>query len=148
MLVRIRQLFADFIESAPDGPGHQHAIELAAAVLMLEIARADRKIGDQEWQAVTAVLDRTFSLTAEELAAVTELAAATTEDAEDMHQFTRLVNNTFTPEDKVTLIEDLWRVAYADGVLDNLEEHLVRKIAGLLHVPHSAFIRAKHQARG
>ena len=46
------------------------------------------------------------------------------------------------------MVELLWRVAYADGDLDKYEEHLVRRIADLIHVPHSVFIRMKHKAGG
>ena len=54
----------------------------------------------------------------------------------------------YTPEQKVSLVELLWRIAYANETLHQYEEHLVRKIADLLHVPHSAFIAAKFNARG
>ena len=63
-------------------------------------------------------------------------------------EFTSLINSNYTLEQKVSLVECLWRIAYADETLHKYEEHLVRKIADLLYVPHSAFIAAKLSARG
>jgi len=62
-----------------------------------------------------------------------------------LYQFTGLINQHFTPEQKVRVVEMLWQVAYADGHLDPYEEALVRKIADLIHVPHRQFIQAKHR---
>jgi len=59
-----------------------------------------------------------------------------------------LINKGFTQEQKVTLIKTLWQIAYADGELDKYEEHMVRKMADLLHVPHLEFIKTKNQVNG
>ncbi len=66
----------------------------------------------------------------------------------ELFQFTRLIDDAFTPEQKVQVVERLWRIAYADEQVDRLEEHLVRKIANLLHVSHRDYIAAKLAARG
>ena len=66
-------------------------------------------------------------------------------DATDYHQFTSLINKNFTAQQKVKIVECLWQVAFADGALHEHEEHLVRKIAELIYVPHRAFINAKHR---
>ena len=59
----------------------------------------------------------------------------------------RLINRHFSQEEKNHIVELLWEVAYADGELDKYEEHLVRKLADLIYVPHRSFIRAKHRAK-
>ena len=64
-------------------------------------------------------------------------------ESTDYFQFTSLINGVYTPEQKVSVVELLWRIAYANERLHKYEEHLVRKVADLLHVPHSAFIAAK-----
>ena len=69
-------------------------------------------------------------------------------DPVDYYQFTTLINSNYTLEQKVSLVDRLWRIAYANETLHKYEEHLVRKIADLLYVPHSAFIAAKLSARG
>ena len=77
-----------------------------------------------------------------------ELAEEERSESTDYYQFTSLINNNYTPEQKVRLVELLWRIAYANETLHKYEEYLVRKIADLLHIPHSAFITAKFNARG
>jgi uncharacterized tellurite resistance protein B-like protein len=59
--------------------------------------------------------------------------------------FNSLINKEYSLDQKVRLIESLWRIAFIDGVLDMNEEYLVRKIADILHVPHTAFILAKNR---
>jgi uncharacterized tellurite resistance protein B-like protein len=90
-----------------------------------------------------AAARRKFGLDDAESRQLIELAEAEAADAHDLYQFTRQVNAAFTPEQKVRLIEELWRVAWSDDVLHRYEEHLIRKVADLIYVPHSAFIAAK-----
>jgi uncharacterized tellurite resistance protein B-like protein len=73
------------------------------------------------------------------------LAEQQRKQATDYFQFTSLINKEYSLEQKVRLIESLWKIAFIDGVLDMNEEYLVRKIADLLHVPHTAFIMAKNR---
>ena len=68
------------------------------------------------------------------------------DDATSLYEFTRLINDHFELTEKENLVELLWFVAFADGALDKYEEHLVRRVADLVHVSHGAFIRAKHRA--
>jgi uncharacterized tellurite resistance protein B-like protein len=72
-----------------------------------------------------------------------ELVLAKDEDMVSMHPFLRMINDHFTPEQKCRIVEDMWRVAFADHSLDKYEEAQIRKIADLLYVPHKDFIRAK-----
>ncbi|HZF54047.1 MAG TPA: TerB family tellurite resistance protein [Polyangiaceae bacterium] len=77
---------------------------------------------------------------AEELVAY---AAEQRKGSVDLFQFTRLINQSFSAEEKLLLIEQLWRVVYADGVLHQYEDALVGKLAGLLHLPHRELIDIK-----
>ncbi|MBD3647379.1 MAG: TerB family tellurite resistance protein, partial [Pseudomonadales bacterium] len=70
-----------------------------------------------------------------------------TDDANDLYQFTKLGNEHYSHADKERLLEKLWKVAYVDGRIDRYEEQFVRKVAGLLHLAHSSFIRTKISAR-
>ena len=74
-----------------------------------------------------------------------DLAADELDHAACMHEFTQLINQSFSAKQKIKVVEMLWRVAYADGKLDKYEEHFVRKIARLLYVRHTDFIKAKHR---
>ena len=75
------------------------------------------------------------------------IAEDATEQAHDLHQFTRLVNGRYDYESRKQLVVHLWRVAYADGRIDKFEEHIIRRIAGLLHLENSDFVHAKVLAR-
>jgi uncharacterized tellurite resistance protein B-like protein len=68
--------------------------------------------------------------------------------AHDLHQFTSELNRTLSHEDKLRLLEQLWRVAQADETVHHYEEHLIRRVADLLHVSHREFIVAKLRSSG
>jgi uncharacterized tellurite resistance protein B-like protein len=70
------------------------------------------------------------------------------EDATDLFQFTQLINDQYSHEQKEGLIYAMWRVALADGKVQAIEDHIIRRVAGLIHVSHSDFIRLKLKARG
>ena len=76
----------------------------------------------------------------DELLSIAETAAV---EANDVFQFTQLVNEHYHYDSKIRLIENLWEVAYADGRLDKYEEQFIRKVSGLIHIAHSDFIKAK-----
>jgi len=119
----------------------------ASAALMLEMTRTEAEPSAALGRELVATLVREdFDLSAEEAEALLSCADAERRDATDYFQFTRLINDHFSAEEKISLIESLWRVAYADQRLSSLEEHLVRKVAELIYVPHAAFISAKHRA--
>ena len=126
---------------APDGdiPARQHAV----AALLVEIARADLDIDSSERIAITRMLGAAYGLDAEAAAQLVTRAEHTVEESVSLHEFTSRLNDELTREEKTEIIEMLWRVAFADGHLDKYEEHLVRKAADLLYVPHRHFIRAK-----
>jgi uncharacterized tellurite resistance protein B-like protein len=147
MLSAIRDFFDKHLGTA-DAPGDdRHSIEVACAVLLVEMVRMDGEIQDAERAVVLRAVREKFGLSPEDADALMQLAEAEAQQSTDYFQFTSLINKRFTPEQKARLIEHMWSVAYADAELDLYEEHLVRKIADLLYVPHSAYIAAKLRAR-
>lgn len=148
MLTTLRRFFEQRIAAAPDepGPAREKREHLAAAALLVEVMRSDDRFADEERRAVLVSLQRRFHLDDAEAAELLALAETQARDAHDLFQFTSRINASFPPAGKVRLIEELWRVAYADAVLHKYEEHFIRRVADLLHVPHSAFIAAKLRA--
>ena len=147
MLGRLQSYFRERLApGADDDPEHRR--NLAAAALLIEVARADFEFDDDEQRAIETLLEQTLHLTSEEIAELVRLAHDESRDATSLHQFTRLVNESHSLDDKKRLMEALWRVAYADGRLDKYEEQLLRRIADLLHLRHAEFMRAKHSATG
>jgi len=123
------------------------SLQFAMAALLLELSRADFDADDQERDLIMSLLRDTFALDEADLLELLELAGAASDEANDVFQFTQLVNQHYSHDDKIHLVEQLWRVAFADGRLDKYEEQFIRKLSGLLHVAHSDFIKAKLRAR-
>jgi len=149
MLKTLKDLFDNVFIPASVAPGHcdEHTLQLATAVLLVEVMRADAEIAPAERTQVLAALRDKFKLHDDEAARLVELAHQTVHGASDFFQFTSRINESFDMEDKVRMVEHLWRVAYADGVLTAHENHLMRRVSDLLHVPHGAYINAKMRAK-
>ncbi len=148
MINAILEFFDTRIRADGAGAGAQdseHALQLATAALLVEMTRANNQVTDEERQAVDEALREVFDLTDEETRELVRLAELEIADSASLFQFTQLIDKAFPMERKIMIIEMLWRVAYSDACKDKHEEYLVRKIADLLHVPHAAFIRARHK---
>jgi uncharacterized tellurite resistance protein B-like protein len=126
----------------------ENALRLAAGVLLFEIVRADHRIEDSERTVMRTALQSTFGLAADETEEIMRLAEEQSRSAGSLYEFTSQVDAAFDADQKKRVVEMLWLVAFADGKKDAHEEHMVRKIAGLLHVAHPDFIDAKLKARG
>lgn len=135
----------DVPDSSANDVAEKTGVELASAALLMEIVYADYKRDSSEIEAATLALRRTFSLPDELLETVLAKAEQLHSEAVSIHPFIELINEDFDEGQKYHLIVNLWRVAMADGELDKFEQHYIRKIAELLYVPHSDFIRAKLQ---
>lgn len=146
MLDRIQSFFREQLVPEAGDADPQHRRNLAAAALLIEIARADFEFDDDEQAAIESALRGSLDVTEDEIAELVRLAAEESRDATSLHQFTRLVNETHEIADKRALMEQLWRVAYADGRVDRYEEQILRRIAELLHLRHAEFMQAKHAA--
>jgi uncharacterized tellurite resistance protein B-like protein len=122
------------------------SVDLAVAALLVEVLRADYDVAASERRQVVTSLSRLLGLDDEQGRALIEEAERHIDQAHDLYQFTSQVNRAFGESDKVRLLEALWRVARADAIVHKYEEHLIRRVADLLHVPHSGFISAKLQS--
>jgi len=123
-----------------------HQLNLAAAALLIEMILQDDHVDKAEVLQVKNILVSQFELSEAEMESLYALAEEEKHQATDYHQFTKLIASHYTQPQKIQLIESLWRVAYADEVLDKYEEHMVRRISDLIHVSHKDFIQAKHRA--
>ena len=147
MLQAIKQFFEQGISrTLQSEQDNEHALQLATSALLFEMMRMDDEHHEAEHAVIREIIGQKFSLSSSETEQLLLLAEQEASNSTDYHQFTRLINRSFSLEQKIKVVEHLWLVAYADGQLDKYEEHLVRKIAELLYVPHQAFIAAKHRA--
>ncbi|MGZ4968775.1 MAG: tellurite resistance TerB family protein [Methylobacter sp.] len=145
MLNQIKLFFEQHLALPSSENLSEQKLQLATVVLFLEMMHMDDKIETTEQEIILALVQQNFSLDAGQAASLIELAEQQRKQATDYFQFTSLINKEYSQDQKVQLIESLWKIAFIDGVLDMNEEYLVRKIADLLHVPHTAFIMAKNR---
>jgi len=149
MFDSLQQLFDRIAGGSPEETPAQreHALHRAAAVLLVEVMRSDATVAPAERQAVRAALARRLALDEAELAVLIAQAETQSRQANDYFGFTSRINDHCSQPDKAALVEAMWAVAYADGVLDANEIHVISKVAGLLNVPHGEYIAAKLRAK-
>jgi uncharacterized tellurite resistance protein B-like protein len=145
MINVLKNLFASPEGDAQHDP--EQARRLAAAALLMEVARADFTQDANEERAMAALLKESLRLSEDDLRVLLDNATERVDAATSLYEFTRLVNDHYSAQEKGELIEAMWRVAYADAELDKYEEHLIRRVAELIYVPHEEFIRSKTAVR-
>ena len=142
MLKAIQNFFEQNIQEQTETDG-EHALQLATAALLIETIRADFNLSDLQYEAAVENLRRFFDLSESETRQLVELAEQEVDEHASLYQFTSLIGKHLENEQKTRVIEMMWRVGLADGNKSMYEEHLIRKIAKLLYVPHSEFIRTR-----
>jgi uncharacterized tellurite resistance protein B-like protein len=149
MVHTVSQFFKKYVVPAPEVSNKisEHALQIATAALLVEMMRADSEIKNDERNAVTKNLQSSFGLSEEETIAIIKFAEDEIQKATGYYEFTSLINKGLSQKEKVKIIEHLWEIAFSDSLLDKYEEHMVRKIAGLIHVSHKDFIDAKLRVR-
>jgi len=148
VIVKIKRFFEQYIvvtESISEDE-LEHQLQLACAALMIEVLYADHVVDQSEIDTLRKALQDNFGLNKDEAENLIQLAEEERAQATDYYQFTSLINEFYTQQQKRELVTRLWQMAYADHTIHKFEEHLVRRLADLLHVPHSAFMQSKHKA--
>ena len=119
----------------------------ACIALLLETSMADDILDESELIALKNTLLSDFQINENEIDELINLAKENVEDSTSLYEFTRDINDNFDSAERVKLIESMWKIAYADGNIDKYEEHIIRKVANLIYVAHSDFIKAKLSAK-
>ncbi|MCU7830390.1 MAG: TerB family tellurite resistance protein [Candidatus Thiodiazotropha sp. (ex Myrtea sp. 'scaly one' KF741663)] len=147
MIKSIQRFFDTYLAPENDyqPQNHEARIRLAVAALLLEIAESDFSRSSDEKQEIVNIVRNDFNLTDAQAEALFSLAEREHAESTDYFQFTRLINQHYTADEKIGLVEALWRVAFADKVLHDHEEHVIRRLSDLIHVSHKDFIAAKHR---
>jgi len=135
------------IESLESPVDNSDRISMATCALLLEIAHADSEFNDEEKEKIIIILKNKFNLNSSDAQSLIELADLERKESLDLWQFTNLINQNFTREEKIRVLEVLWSVVYADGKVDMHEEYLMRKLSFLLNIDHSDMIDTKIRAR-
>ena len=147
MLKSLKVFFERSIQDSADQEMSvlDNRVELAAAVLMIEISLADSSIDNEELTVIKKALIAHFNIGADQVDELIDLARREVDLAVSLHDFTRMLNDSMDASEKIQVIELLWQVAFADAVLDKYEEYYIRKIADLLYISHKDYIRTKHR---
>ena len=123
-----------------------HALRVATAVLLVEIARADFVVEASEKQRLRELLEHQFNLPENELDALLEEAESDADRLVSIQHTTRLLNQHYDHAMKLRVVEMMWQLVYADGDKSHYEEHLIRQVADLLYLSQAEFIKARHKA--
>ncbi len=123
-------------------------LDRACAALLVEIAFADKDFDEREKESLKQSLLKSYAIDIETINEIINDAEKTVEESTSLYEYTRIVNDEFEYPQKLNLLENLWKVAYADETLDKYEEHLLRKISDLIHISHSDYINVKLKVRG
>jgi uncharacterized tellurite resistance protein B-like protein len=148
MLRNLKELFAALQPQPAAAPeAAEHTLQLATAVMLIEVMRADPGFGAAERRAVVEALHTKFALADDEVQRLVELGERAARASTDWFEFTSHINTHFDMPAKIRMVELMWRVAYADGRLSEHERHTLWRLSDLLHVPHGAYVNAKMRAQ-
>ena len=145
MLNKIKRFFdqATTGTSRDAGQTSEHDIRVATCALFVEIARIDNEFSDDEMETILSILKEKYGLSPEYADALIEEAEKKLEKSVDLWQFTRRINEKYSNEEKIEIIEILWQIVYVDGKMDEHEHYLMGKLQNLLNLTHDQLISAK-----
>ena len=130
-------------ETADSSSGGLERIQVATCVLLLELAHADSHFQEMEVRLVKDLMQEKFSLSREATEELLALAQRRREESFDLFQHVQQINEHFSREEKLEIVDVLWRIVYADGVLDMYEDALMRQLTTLLRISPKEMIASK-----
>ena len=118
-------------------------VQIATCVILLEVAKYDFEFSSIEEETTKALLKHEFSIPDEAIEDLMKIAEEEREESVDLWEFTNVINQNFSREEKLKVMEAAWKIIYADEKLDKYEDHYVHVLAGLLRLRHDELIEAK-----
>ena len=148
MLKNIDSFIDKFFSGQPEikGKHDKHHVNLATACLLIEVMRSDHNISDIELETIRTILKNSLALKENEVNELIMLAEQQADKLTSYHPFTTIINKNFSLEEKIKIMTNMWQVALSDNQLDRYEEHLIRKVAGLIYVPRDELVASRRQA--
>jgi len=113
----------------------QEALQIALTALLVEAAYSDDRFDETERGVIAQLIESRFNLSRSDAEALLATGETAVSESAELFRFTRIINKRLSFEERVELIEMLWAVAYADRVLDEYEDSLLRRVGGLIYVP-------------
>ncbi|WP_444939967.1 TerB family tellurite resistance protein [Microbulbifer sp. ZKSA004] len=147
MLQQIRKLFEQIGNSVDVEARDEKDVRMISAALLVEVATVDQKLDECERETLTQLLCQHYSLDQASATEIVSEAIGQRDRATSLFEFTQAVNEQFSERDKYLLILQMWQVAFSDDVIEAFEEHLIRRVAELIYLPHGLFTKARAEAR-
>jgi len=126
-----------------DSTSENNKVEIAACALFIEMAKADGEFSNDERELVISEMQDTFNLDKECVAELMLLAEQGIKESVSLYEFTGVINKYFSQEQKIELVENLWKLIYKDEKLSTYEDHLIKRIASTMNIEHKQIINAK-----
>ncbi len=146
MLKKLRLFFDSIGEINADAGLSEAQIQHAAAVLLVEAMMADHEVAATELQQLLRSLQDLFHINSEQAEEIMQQAREKHDVLVSLHEMTSIINETRDQQLKKNIVFGMWCIALADENKDKYEEHLIRKVAELLHISHGDFIQARLRA--
>jgi uncharacterized tellurite resistance protein B-like protein len=144
MLDVIKRFFIKATTDSEDpGKSDDHDIKVATCALLVEMARIDESFTEKETETILDILKNTYGVSADHAEALMAEAEKELVESVDLWQFARLINENYSREEKIGIIETLWQVVFVDGKMDKYEDYLMHKMVKLLRLSHKELIDAK-----
>ena len=121
----------------------EHDVRVAACALFVEMARIDEKFTEAEMDTILSIVQDRYGLAREHADALVAEADKELDNSLDLWQFARLINENYSTDEKIEIIEILWRMVFVDGKMDRYEHYLMNKLKNLLRLSHDQLIAAK-----
>ena len=147
MLSSIKSLFQKSDSRQSLEFNDDNIVPIAAAMVLLEVAWADHKLLPEEQDLIECALIQLYDIEKEQANRILKHAESEHNQSTGLHKFTRTLNEQLRVDEKITLLTHLWRMNNLSTASFHYEEHMIRKVADLLHLRHSEFIKAKLVAK-
>jgi uncharacterized tellurite resistance protein B-like protein len=116
---------------------------VATCALFVEMARIDGTFSQAELETILSILKDRYGVSGEHADALIEEADKELDQSVDLWQFARLINENYSTDEKIEVVETLWEIVYVDGKMDRYEHYLMNKLKNLLRLSHDQLIDAK-----
>lgn len=149
MFEYLRRIFSSLSENEPGSQADEQEnnidkkLQIAACALFIEMAKADGQFSEEEKNFIVSEMNKTFNLDEQCTNELLELAELIAKDSVSIYEFTTIINEKFSVQQKIELLESLWKLIYQDKKLNAYEDQLIKRIGATLNLEHKQIINAK-----
>ena len=131
MFDKLKSVFDKKIEEESE---QFNTVQIAISTLMIQTAVYDGTFDEQEKSKILELIKKYFNFNEDQKLTLFKIAMKVNDDSNDIQQFTSVLNHNLSEEEKLNIIEMLWKIIISDGHIDDYENALIRKISGLLYI--------------